>query len=67
MTGQRPETLDQLITLWKRRADDRQATARVMGLTTIEGRIMQADAAAVAQCTAELVRVLSDEGWNPRT
>ena len=64
MTGPRPETLDDLIATWRRRAEDRQHTARKFGLDTVEGRIMQVDAAAIDQCTNELLHVLTAEGWH---
>jgi len=46
--------IDELLTEWRTRADQREASARRMGTMTIEGRILQADAGAVRQCIAEL-------------
>ena len=47
-------TKEDLITRWKRRAADREDTARAFGISTIEGRIMQATAQAIRECIAEL-------------
>lgn len=64
MTGQ-PATLQELVAIWRRRASDREETAVRLGRSTIEGRIMQADAAAVRQCVAELLSTLTGLGPGP--
>ena len=47
-------TMRDLISRWERRASDREETARRFGVTTIEGRIMQAVALQLRECIAEL-------------
>lgn len=60
MTGeQRPDRLGDLIAVWRRRIADREDTAQRMGLATIEGRIMQVDAAATRQCMNELLQLMT--------
>jgi hypothetical protein len=56
------KSFDELIATWRRRAEDRADTAARMGRATIEGRIMQADAAATLQCVNELLAVLTGMG-----
>lgn len=55
----RPETLGDLVAIWRRRASDRDDSAVRLGRTSIEGRILQADAAAVRQCIAELLQLMT--------
>jgi hypothetical protein len=45
--------------MWRRRAADRVQSAVRLGRTTMEGRILLADAAAIRQCAAELTAALA--------
>jgi hypothetical protein len=57
MSDERPESVRELLVMWRRRAADREASAIRFGPDMYEGRIMAADAAAVRQCIAELEHV----------
>jgi hypothetical protein len=58
MTGEMPLSVRELLIMWRRRAQDREDSAHQQwGMSTIEERIMAADAAAVRQCIAELEQV----------
>jgi hypothetical protein len=55
-----PETLGDLVAVWRRRAADREAAARRLSpLGLCESRVMQADAAAVRQCANELLQLMT--------
>ena len=62
MSSGRPDTFDDLLSTWRRRAEDHETSAKRFGLATYEGRVMQADAAAVRLCIKELLGLLTDLG-----
>ena len=52
--------VEALLAVWRRRAADRVASAVRVGRTTMEGRVLLADAAAIRQCAEELREALRD-------
>ena len=48
----------ELLALWRRRAEDRENTARRLGPDLYEGRIMMATAAEIRACIHELEEML---------
>jgi hypothetical protein len=53
VTGE-PPAVAGLLFIWRRRADDREASVRRFGPDLYEGRIMAATAAEIRACIAEL-------------